>query len=172
MEECQKKGLTRHIGVSNFSIEQLERIWFNCEIKPYANQVECNIYRQFKPLLSYCESHNIYLMAHTTIGHPPLKGPFGTSLINDPVVKQVADEVKKTGAQVCLKFLQQKSKKYVLIPMSMNPKNIKLNYELDFTLSEPLMKKLEELDRFYSFYDYADFFGVDILNLGTNRWGQ
>ncbi|EAY05486.1 oxidoreductase, aldo/keto reductase family protein [Trichomonas vaginalis G3] len=34
MEECVKKGLTRHIGVSNFSIEMLERIWFNSEIKP------------------------------------------------------------------------------------------------------------------------------------------
>lgn len=77
MEEVQKKGLTRHIGISNFSLEMLERFKYNCEIMPYAIQVECNIYRQNKPLLRYCEDNNIYLMAHTTIGHPPMKGPFG-----------------------------------------------------------------------------------------------
>ncbi|EAX94879.1 oxidoreductase, aldo/keto reductase family protein [Trichomonas vaginalis G3] len=170
MEECQKKGLTRYIGVSNFSIEQLERVWFNCEIKPYANQVECNIYRQCKPLLEYCESHNIYLVAHTPLGHPPLIGPFGTTLLEDPVVKSVAESINKTTAQVCLKFLQQKSKKYILIPMSMNPKNIKADYELDFELSSDNMSKLESLDRFYSFYNFSERHGVDSQGTGSNKW--
>lgn len=56
--------------------------------------------------------------------------------------------------------------------MSMNPVNIKANADMNFTLTAEHMKKLEELDRFYSFYQYADFFGVDILGLGYNIWGQ
>lgn len=172
MEQAVDDKLTRFIGVSNFSIEQLERLRFNSRIQPYANQVECHLYRQNKPLLDYCEQHGIYLMCHTTIGHPPLKGYKDVKLIEDPVVVEVAKEVGKTPAQVAIRFLVQKSKYYTVIPMSMNPVNIKSNADVNFTLSETQMKKLDELDRYYSFYNMADFFGVDVLGLGLNRWGQ
>lgn len=172
MEQAVDDKLTRFIGFSNFSIEMMELVWFNCRIKPYANQVECHLYRQCKPMLKYCEEHNMYLMCHTTIGHPPLKGYKDVKLLDDPVLVEVAKESGKTPAQVAIKFLMQKSKNYVVIPMSMNPVNIKSNCDMDFTLTEAQMNKLDELDRFYSFYNLADLFSVDILGLGMNRWGQ
>lgn len=170
MEECMKKGMTRHIGVSNFSIEQLERVWFNCDIKPYANQVECHVYKQHHPLIDYCESHNIFLMAHTTIGHPPLKGYRSCTLIEDPDVVSIANEIGKTPAQVCIKFLIQMSPKVIAIPMSLNPTNIKLNYDMNFILNDSQMSKLKSLDRFYAFKYYPDVFGVDVLGYGFNVW--
>lgn len=172
MEQAVDDKLTRYIGVSNFSIEQLERLRFNSRIQPYANQIEVHLYRQCKPMLQYCEEHNIYLMCHTTIGHPPNTGYKGVKLIEDPVVLEVAKETGKKPAQVCIKFLIQKSKNYITIPMSLNPVNIKANYEMDFKLTDAQMKKLEELDRFYSFYDLTKFMGVDVLGLGLNIWGQ
>lgn len=39
MEELQKKGLTRSVGVSNFNKKQLERLLSKCTIPPVTNQV-------------------------------------------------------------------------------------------------------------------------------------
>lgn len=42
MEELQKKGLTKSIGVSNFNKKQLDRLLENCTIPPVTNQVIVN----------------------------------------------------------------------------------------------------------------------------------
>jgi len=39
LEECQKKGLTRSIGLSNFNSQQIKRVLDNCTIKPAVLQV-------------------------------------------------------------------------------------------------------------------------------------
>ena len=39
-EACQKKGMTRHIGVSNFNVQLLLDIFTYAETMPYCNQVE------------------------------------------------------------------------------------------------------------------------------------
>ena len=46
LEECQKKGLARSIGLSNFNSEQIKRCLDNCTIKPVVNQV-CTSIIQF-----------------------------------------------------------------------------------------------------------------------------
>lgn len=93
MEDVQRKGLTRFIGMSNFNLDQLQHLYNNCTIKPYAIQNECHLNNQQKNLLKYCEEHNIYLIAHTTIGRPPTKGPKGCPLIEDPVVVEIANSL-------------------------------------------------------------------------------
>jgi 3''-deamino-3''-oxonicotianamine reductase len=39
MEECQKLGLTRSIGVSNFTTKKLEELLLSAKIPPAVNQV-------------------------------------------------------------------------------------------------------------------------------------
>lgn len=170
MEKVQKEGLTRYIGVSNFSIEQLERIKFNCEIMPYAIQVECHVYKQQRPLLKYCEQNNIYLMAHTTIASPPLKGYRGVPLIEDPDVVDIAAKHNKSPAQVAIRFLVQLSPKMIVIPGSKNPKNIKLNADLNFELTNEEMERLKSLDRYFNMKYYPEMFNVDPLMIGFNTW--
>jgi diketogulonate reductase-like aldo/keto reductase len=57
MEKLVSLGLTKRIGVSNFSIEMLERMEFSdrVRIQPYANQVEHSLYLQQDALISYVE---------------------------------------------------------------------------------------------------------------------
>jgi diketogulonate reductase-like aldo/keto reductase len=52
MEPLVEKGLTKHIGVSNFSIEMLERMEFSPRVKiqPFAVQIEHSIYNVTKDL--------------------------------------------------------------------------------------------------------------------------
>lgn len=39
MEECQRLGLTKSIGVSNFSCKKLEKLLYTATIPPSVNQV-------------------------------------------------------------------------------------------------------------------------------------
>lgn len=54
LEALVKKGKIRSIGVSNFSIPNLELLWEAAEIKPVVNQVELHPYFQQKQLFDWC----------------------------------------------------------------------------------------------------------------------
>ncbi|EAX86401.1 hypothetical protein TVAG_227390 [Trichomonas vaginalis G3] len=90
-------------------------------------------------------------MAHTTIGRPPTKGPKGCALIEDPLIVKIAQSHGVKPSQVCIRFLIQKSKKYVAIPMSMNPVNIKYNSQIGFVLDDDEMRQLEGLNFNFNF---------------------
>ena len=59
MEDALEKGLTRAIGISNFSITKTENLLKTAKIVPAANQVECHPYFQQKKLREYCDSKGI-----------------------------------------------------------------------------------------------------------------
>ena len=54
MEEAVEKGLTRAIGISNFSITKTEALLKTAKVVPAVNQVECHPYFQQKKLKEYC----------------------------------------------------------------------------------------------------------------------
>ena len=56
MEECVAKGLTRAIGISNFSITKTEKLLKTAKIVPAVNQVELHAYLQQPKLRQYCDS--------------------------------------------------------------------------------------------------------------------
>ena len=68
MEELVAKGLTRAIGISNFSITKTEALLETAKIVPAVNQVECHPYFQQPKLQKYCSSKGvhmcIYMCAH------------------------------------------------------------------------------------------------------------
>ena len=167
IEKCYDMGLAKHIGVSNFSIDQLERLK-NADVKyqPYCNQVESHLYHQQKPLLSYLESRKICMTCYTCLGRAKLIGPFGVPLLQDPILEKVAKELGKTTAQTNLRFMQQLSPYLVVIPMSLNPVNIKSNHELDFNLSDEQMEELKNRDKCFRFVDPFFSWKFDALNLG------
>jgi len=47
MEECQKQGLTKFIGVSNFSCHKLENLLSFATIPPSVNQVSYKFYQRY-----------------------------------------------------------------------------------------------------------------------------
>lgn len=168
MQKIHDMGLAKHIGVSNFSIEMLERMRYSDRVKiqPYCNQIEGHLYHQQPVMSKYLESRKIYLTMFTCLGRATLNGPFGVPLIQDPVLLEVAKEVGKAPTQVNLQFLKQLSPYHVVIPMSLNPVNIKSNIELDFKLTEEQMNNLRSRDRAFRFIDHFDIWGIDPLNVG------
>ncbi|KAJ0038057.1 hypothetical protein Pint_22023 [Pistacia integerrima] len=65
MEECQKLGLTKSIGVSNFSCKKLEKLLASAKIPPAINQVEMNTVWQQKKLREFCEEKGIHITAYS-----------------------------------------------------------------------------------------------------------
>ena len=73
------KGLTRAIGISNFSITKTEKLLKTAKIVPAANQVELHTYFQQPKLQEYCDSKGenyfcssvpqFYYLQHTCVSH-------------------------------------------------------------------------------------------------------
>ncbi|KAJ0037332.1 hypothetical protein Pint_22031 [Pistacia integerrima] len=68
IEECQKLGLTKSVGVSNFSCKKLEELLAIAKIRPAVNQVELNPVWQQKKLRKFCEEKGIHITAYSPLG--------------------------------------------------------------------------------------------------------
>ncbi|KAL6186464.1 hypothetical protein ACLB2K_042584 [Fragaria x ananassa] len=73
MEESQRLGLTKSIGVSNFSSKKTENLLFFATIPPSVNQVEMNPFWQQKKLRDFCKANGVVVTAYSPLGG------FGTS---------------------------------------------------------------------------------------------
>ena len=69
MEEAVNKGLTKHIGVSNYTITKTEHLLKTAKIVPAVNQVECHPYLQQQKLKEYCNSKGEWTSFKLTFAH-------------------------------------------------------------------------------------------------------
>ncbi|XP_043600658.1 1,5-anhydro-D-fructose reductase-like isoform X3 [Bombus pyrosoma] len=82
MEECVRLGLTRSIGISNFNQEQITRLLAVAKILPVNNQVEVSINVDQKPLIQFCQKHNITITGYSPLGQPGNRAGIPTFLDN------------------------------------------------------------------------------------------
>nr|QCX36387.1 RDCT14 [Piper methysticum] len=145
MEECQKLGLTKAIGVSNFSCENLDKILEFATIIPAVNQVEMHPIWQQKKLRKYCNEKGIQVCAYSPLG---AKGtPWGGNLVMDSeVLQQIAKRVGKSLPQVCLRWIYEQG--IVLVVKSFNEERLKENLDIfDWKLSEEDLHLIENLEQ-------------------------
>jgi len=155
MEEVYKQGLTKSIGLSNFSMKQIQRVYDNATVKPHNLQLACHAYWPQNELFDLCKKLKIVMTAYGPVGRPgdrsgsalpahqtvQIKRPI---LLEDDVVKGVASKWKCTPAQVLLCWLLQRG--IAVIPKSVNGERIKENFDaIYFHLDEDDMKKLSNL---------------------------
>ena len=68
MEELLKEGKCKSIGISNFTIKQIQDVLKNCEIKPANLQMEISPYLQNDEIIKFCQEKNIAITAYGIIG--------------------------------------------------------------------------------------------------------
>ncbi|WP_462410408.1 aldo/keto reductase [Neobacillus sp. Marseille-QA0830] len=137
-EKLYKEGRVRAIGVSNFQIHHLEDLIRSSEVKPMVNQVEFHPHLTQKELLAYCQKEGIQLEAWS-----PLKQG---QLLNEPVLKEIAQKYRKSVAQVILRWDLQNG--VVTIPKSIKEHRIIENADIfDFELSDEDMKRMDGLNQ-------------------------
>jgi len=170
MEDEVDKGRARSIGVSNFDEDQVERIAKIARIPISNNQVETQVFNQQKPLREVCRKYNISICAYGPFGSPgrrKLYEKMGATfddpgLLQDPVVKSIADKYGASPAQVLIRFLNQEG--FIVIPKSVKADRLKSNFEIFFfTLSDEDMATLRALDKGDEgrFFTMAAFKGVE-----------
>ncbi|XP_070686759.1 aldo-keto reductase family 1 member B1 [Pempheris klunzingeri] len=153
MEALQASGKVKSIGVSNFSILQLERLLALCRVPPAVNQVELHPYLVQTDMIEFCKSRNIALTAYSPFGspaRPPSELFAGESdpykILEDEVVADVAKRHRHTPAQVLLRYHVQQG--IAVIPKSDKPHHILENTKIfDFSLTAEDMRALKGLDR-------------------------
>ena len=137
MEELKNEGLVRSIGVSNFSIRNLEALSLVSDVVPAVNQIECHPLNRQQELTDYCQSHGIAVQAYA----PLARG----SYCDRAILAQIGSHYEKTAAQVGLRWLVQRQ--ISVIPKSTHPDRIRENAEIfDFTLTEGEMSSIDLLD--------------------------
>ncbi|KAK9363608.1 NADP-dependent oxidoreductase domain-containing protein [Lipomyces starkeyi] len=141
LSELKGEGKIKDIGVSNFSVADLERLK-DAKEKVAVNQIEFNPYLQNQTpgIVDYCQKNGIILEAYTPLG-PLVPAAKGGPL--DPVVNKLAAKYGRDAGQIILKWVIQRG----LVPITTSAKveRQKTNLDLDaFTLTSEEVKEIDE----------------------------
>jgi diketogulonate reductase-like aldo/keto reductase len=126
MERLVRDGLVRHIGVSNFSVDQMREAQAALSREEIvSNQVEYSLVDRAveEEILPYCQREKLTLIAYSPLGQGRIArgrgGPFG-------VLDEIAERVGKSRSQVALNWLLQ-HKSIVVIPKASDKKHVMEN---------------------------------------------
>ena len=131
---AQLQGLARDIGVSNYSLAQLDELIRETGVTPAVNQVEWSPLLFDRAVLDGHRERGIVLE-----GYSALRG--GT--LEHPVVTEIADDLGRTPAQVIVRWHLQHG--VVVIPKSSHEERIRSNAEVAFELSAEQLAALDAL---------------------------
>jgi 2,5-diketo-D-gluconate reductase A len=138
MEEIYAGGRVRAIGVSNFQPHHLRTLFGASEVRPAVNQIEVHPYLANDEARTFGAEHEIVTEAWAPIA----KG----KVSDDPAIKEVAESLGRTPAQVTLRWHVQRGD--VVFPKSVTRSRVEENFAIfDFELDESQMAAISGLDR-------------------------
>ena len=142
IEKAIHDGEVRTAGISCYYIQETDSFLKKVSIKPSLVQNEVHPYYQDSPVVEHIQKKGIVVQ-----GFFPFGGRGHTmTMLNDPVLKQIAKDHNKTVAQIILRWDIQKS--VAVIPGSSNPNHIKDNIDIfDFELTSEEMKSIATLNK-------------------------
>jgi 2,5-diketo-D-gluconate reductase A len=128
----------RSIGVSNFRVQDLDRIIDETGVVPAVNQIMLHPAFQQREMRAYHQRHGIVTTSWSPLGR-------GETLDN-PVIVRIAHKHGRTPAQVIIRWHVQSGLN--VIPKTANPARLGENLSVfDFALDEDDMRAIDALDR-------------------------
>ncbi|MFD9569083.1 aldo/keto reductase [Streptomyces sp. NPDC059982] len=138
MEEIYRSGRAKAVGVSNFQPRHLSRLLEGGLLVPAVNQIEVHPYLTQADARAYGAEHGIATEAWSPIARG--------KVLDDPVIRRVAERAGKTPAQVTLRWHLQRGD--IVFPKSSTRARIEENFDLfDFELAEADMNAISALNR-------------------------
>ncbi|MBK8976224.1 MAG: aldo/keto reductase [Planctomycetes bacterium] len=164
LERAVDAGLTRHVGVSNFSLPKLVALCSTARIRPAMNQVELHPYLQQQALVDWCQEHGVGVTAYSPLGSPDrpedMKRTGEPRLLDDPVVAQVAERRGATPGQVLIAWALHRDT--LVIPKSVHPARLAENLAAGrLSLDDRDLRALGALERNHRYVlgDFWEFEG-------------
>jgi len=137
MQRAHERGYARSIGVSNFSVAELDELAGVAGVPPAVNQVQFSPFEYRRGLLEACEERGVAIEAYS---------PLGTGRhLGDERVAEIAERLGRTPAQVLIRWCVQRE--LIVLPKSTHQERIAQNAQVfDFELSDADMAALDALD--------------------------
>lgn len=140
LNEARERGLTRHIGVANFTSTLLDDAVALSPAPLVCNQVEYHPLLSQDAVLRSCERHDAALIAYSPIGQ-------GKALLDDPTVRRIAERLGRTPAQIVLRW-EIEQPRVGAIPRTSNSERLAENLDVfGFELEEDDRRLLAEMSR-------------------------
>ena len=134
MEQLVDEGRARAIGLSDITLEKLKEVVAMVRIKPAVVQIESHPYLPEWEMLEFCRQHGIVLQAFAPLGHG-----MEPKVIDDPVIKAIAQRVHKAPSQVALAWAVQRGT--AVLSTSVKPERIRENFDIS-PLPEGAMQEM------------------------------
>lgn len=140
LNDVKRRGLARHIGVSNFPSRMLDEAVALSAEPIVANQCEYHPHLDQSKVLAACRRHGVAFVSYCPLGRGSVGG-----VLEEQAVREIAERTGRTPAQVVLRWhIQQPG--VVAVPKSGNPKRIAENFDVfGFKLEEADMRRLSAL---------------------------
>jgi len=160
MEAIQLQGLAKQIGVCNYNTGLLHDLMSYARIKPAVLQVESHPYLTQERLMRLANQYGIEVTAFSPLGalsylELDMAGA-AESVLEQAVVKQAAQRLNKTAAQVVLRWGVQRGN--AIIPKTSRPERLAENLNIfDFELTSEEMHGISALNSNRRFNDPGNF---------------
>lgn len=136
LAHVRKLGMTRHVGVSNFTVALMEEAIEKCPAPLVCNQVEYHPYLDQSTVREACARLDVALVAYSPIAKGKVR--------KDEVLSEIGRAHGKSAAQVCLRWLVQQN--VAAIPRTSKLERLSENFEVfDFELSQAEMAAISAL---------------------------
>ncbi|PGH18535.1 hypothetical protein AJ79_00314 [Helicocarpus griseus UAMH5409] len=164
MEKLQKAGKAKAIGISNFSRAEVQRILDNASIPPAVHQLELHPWLQQKEFVKFHLNNGIHITQYSSLGNQNeiYQRENVGQMLDDPVLKEVADKVGKAPAQVALAWGITHG--HSVLVKSKTPERVQQNLQADFKLADEDLKKIDLIDKKRRFNDSSTDFGYDLFS--------
>src|SRR5579864_1147401 len=134
--KVKRDGLTRHIGVSNFTVALVEEALKATSEPLVCNQFECHPFLDQSKLIAECRKRDMAIVAYSPLARGEAR--------RNAVLARIGSAHKKTAVQVCLRFLAQQD--IVVIPRTSKVERLSENAAIfDFALSNDEMRQIATL---------------------------
>jgi diketogulonate reductase-like aldo/keto reductase len=161
MEKIYADKKARAIGVSNWTIEGLDKLLKHAKVAPHINQIEIHPFLPNEELVQYCFKHDILPQAYSPLGSQNQVPTTGERVSENATLNEIAKKGGNTLAQVLIAWGLRRG--YVVLPKSSNPSRIESNFksiELSDADYEAVNKVAE--GRHFRFVNMKDTFGYDV----------
>lgn len=137
--EAKRLGLTRQIGISNFTVALMKEAIAAVGAEHIAtHQIELHPYLQNRTVVDFATRYGIHITSYMTLAYG--------EVLKDPVIQAIAERNHATPAQVALAWAMQLG--YAVIPSSTQRANLQSNLKaVQLTLSEADMAQIAGLER-------------------------